>query len=197
MVFSVGAVISFPIGVLLALGRSSPLPVIRISSTAYIEIVRAGPLVVWLILALFLWNDFFFETNKVHRGMLVFGFFGAAYLSEVVRGGLQSIPKGQYEASQSLGLRPFSVYVFVILPQAIKAVVPALIGRFISLWKDTSLLIGLSLINTLEISTAILEGNPANGQYLLEIYLIIAFFYWIVSFALSRLGTHIERSMAQ
>ncbi len=197
MVFSVGAVISFPVGVLLALGRSSPLPVIRISSTAYIEIVRAGPLVVWLILSLFLWNEFFFETNKVHRGMLVFGFFGAAYLSEVIRGGLQSIPKGQYEASQSLGLRPFSVYVFVILPQAIKAVVPALIGRFISLWKDTSLLIALSLINTLEVSSAILEGDPSNGQYLLEIYLIIALFYWIVSFALSRLGTHIERSMAQ
>jgi general L-amino acid transport system permease protein len=196
MVFAVGGVISLPLGILLAIGRVSKFEVIRYSSTAYIEIVRAGPLVVWLILALFLWNDLFFDTNKVHRGMLVFGLFGAAYIAEVVRGGLQSISRGQYEAASSLGLNAFATYTYVIIPQAIRAVIPALVGRFISLWKDTSLLLGLSLINTLEVATAILEGRPANGAFLLEIYLIIALFYWLVSFLLSRLGRYLERSFS-
>ncbi|MCG8481476.1 MAG: amino acid ABC transporter permease [Spirochaetales bacterium] len=194
MVFSVGALLSFPIGVLLALGRNSEIPSLRWATTAYIEIVRAAPLVVWLILALFLWEDFFVATNRVHRGMLVFGFFGAAYVAEVIRGGLQSIPRGQYEASRSLGLGVVATHVHVILPQAIRAVIPSLVGRFIALWKDTSLLLGLSLINTLEVATAILEGRPSNGQFLLEIYLIIALFYWIMSFSLSRLGARLETS---
>lgn len=197
MVFSVGGLLSFPIGVFLALGRNSELPALRWVTTAYIEVVRAAPLVVWLILSLFLWEDFFFETNRVHRGMLVFGFFGAAYVSEVIRGGLQAIPRGQYEASRSLGMSVVTICGSVILPQAIRAVIPSLVGRFIALWKDTSLLLGLSLINTLEVSTAILEGRPSNGQFLLEIYLIIAFFYWVVSFSLSRFGAYLEKSFAQ
>ena len=197
MVFSVGALLSFPIGVALALGRNAEIPSLRWATTAYIEIVRAAPLVVWLILALFLWDDFFIETNRVHRGMLVFGFFGAAYVAEVIRGGLQSIPRGQYEASRSLGLGVVATHLRVILPQAIRAVIPSLVGRFIALWKDTSLLLGLSLINTLEVATAILEGRPSNGQFLLEIYLIIALFYWIVSFSLSRLGARLETSYNQ
>ena len=195
MVFWVGGLLSLPLGILLAVARTSKFEVIRYSATAYIEIVRAGPLIVWLILALFLWNDIFFTTNKVHRGMLVFGFFGAAYIAEVVRGGLQSIQKGQYEASISLGLNPFSVYFYVIIPQAIRAVIPALVGRFIALWKDTSLLLGLTLINTLEVATAILEGKPSNGEFLLEIYLIIALFYWVVSFVLSRIGRNLEKTL--
>lgn len=195
MVFWVGALLSLPLGILLAVGRTSKFEVIRYSATAYIEIVRAGPLIVWLILALFLWNDLFFTTNKVHRGMLVFGFFGAAYIAEVIRGGLQSIQKGQYEAAASLGLNPFSVYFYVIIPQAIRAVIPALVGRFIALWKDTSLLLGLTLINTLEVATAILEGKPSNGEFLLEIYLIIALFYWFVSFVLSRIGRNLEKTL--
>ena len=127
--------------------------------------------------------------------MLVFGFFGAAYIAEVIRGGLQSIQKGQYEAATSLGLNPFSVYFYVIIPQAIRAVIPALVGRFIALWKDTSLLLGLTLINTLEVATAILEGKPSNGEFLLEIYLIIALFYWFVSFVLSRIGRNLEKTL--
>ena len=199
-VFSVGGLLSFPIGVFLALGRTSPYPVIRYSSTAYIEVVRAAPLVVWLILALSLWNDFLFETNKVHRGMLVFGFFGGAYVSEVIRGGLQSIPRGQYEASRALGLHSFTVYAFIILPQAIRAVIPSLVGRFIAIWKDTTLLLTLTLLNTLEISTSILEraseitGIPNSG-FFLEVYIVIAFLYWIVSFVLSRMGKRAEQQL--
>ena len=199
-VFSVGGLLSFPIGVILALSRTSPFPVIKYSSTLYIEVVRAAPLVVWLILALFLWGDFFFDTNKVYRAMLVFGFFGGAYVAEVIRGGLQSIPRGQYEASRALGFHSFTVYAFIILPQAIRAVIPALIGRFIALWKDTSLLLVLTLLDVLKIGIALLEGESeitglSNSNYLLEIYVAIAFFFWIVSFALSRMGKRAEQQL--
>ena len=200
-VFSVGGLLSFPIGVILALSRTSPFPVIKYSSTLYIEVVRAAPLVVWLILALFLWQDFFFDnTNKVYRAMLVFGFFGGAYVAEVIRGGLQSIPRGQYEASRALGFHSFTVYAFIILPQAIRAVIPALIGRFIALWKDTSLLLVLTLLDVLKIGIALLEGESeitglSNSNYLLEIYVAIAFFFWIVSFALSRMGKRAEKQL--
>ena len=199
-VFSVGGLLSFPIGILLALGRTSPFPVIRYSSTLYIEVVRAAPLVVWLILALFLWEDFLFDTNIVHRAMLVLGFFGGAYVAEVIRGGLQSVPRGQYEASRALGFHSFTVYAFIILPQAIRAVIPSLIGRFIALWKDTSLIVAMSLLEVLGISKAILANsssitNTSNSNFLLEIYIVIAFLFWIVSFILSLMGKRAEKQL--
>ena len=199
-VFSVGGLLSFPIGIFLALGRTSPYPVIRYSSTLYIEVIRAAPLVVWLILASTLWEDFLFDTNKVHRAMLVFGGFGGAYVAEVIRGGLQSVPRGQYEASRALGFHSFTVYAFIILPQAIRAVIPSLIGRFIALWKDTSLLVAMSLLDLLGISSAILANSSmitgiTNSIYLQEIYIVIAFLFWIVSFILSRMGKRAEEQL--
>ena len=199
-VFGVGGLLSFPIGIFLALGRTSPYPVIRYSSTAYIEVIRAAPLVVWLILASTLWEDFLFDTNKVHRAMLVFGGFGGAYVAEVIRGGLQSVPRGQYEASRALGFHSFTVYAFIILPQAIRAVIPSLIGRFIALWKDTSLLVAMSLLDLLGISSAILANSSmvtgvTNSIYLQEIYIVIAFLFWIVSFILSRMGKRAEEQL--
>ena len=199
-VFSVGGLLSFPIGIFLALGRTSPYPVIRYSSTAYIEVIRAAPLVVWLILASTLWEDFLFDTNKVHRAMLVFGGFGGAYVAEVIRGGLQSVPRGQYEASRALGFHSFTVYAFIILPQAIRAVIPSLIGRFIALWKDTSLLVAMSLLDLLGISSAILANSSmitgvTNSIYLQEIYIVIAFLFWIVSFIMSRMGKRAEEQL--
>ena len=199
-VFSIGGLLSFPIGVFLALGRTSPYPVIRYSSTVYIEVIRAAPLVVWLILALFLWDAFLFETNNVHRAMLVFGGFGGAYVAEVIRGGLQSVPRGQYEASRALGFHSFTVYAFIILPQAIRAVIPSLIGRFIALWKDTSLLVAISLLDVLGIIKAILANSSAitgeyNGNFLLELYVVVAFLFWIVSFILSRMGKRAEEQL--
>ncbi|MCY4625720.1 MAG: amino acid ABC transporter permease [Chloroflexi bacterium] len=199
LVFAVGGFFSFFIGMALALGRISPYLAIRISSVGYIEVVRAAPLLVWLLFATFLKDELgpigeaFSSIDLVYRVMFVFAFFGGAYIAEVIRGGLQSVPRGQREASQSLGLSSVQMYALIVLPQAIRAVIPAIIGRFIALWKDTALLAAISLVNTLEKSKKILSGQTdiAEGAFF-EIYIIVALIYWVVSYLLSKLGSAAE-----
>lgn len=204
LVFTVGGFFSFVIGLLLALGRISPFRAIRISAVGYIETVRAAPLLVWLLFATFLQDELgpiglaFSSIDLVFRVMFVFAFFGGAYIAEVVRGGLQSIPRGQFEAADAIGLNPIQKYAFIILPQAIKAVIPAIIGRFIALWKDTALLAAISLVNTLEKAKKVLAGQAdiAEGAFF-EVYLIVALIYWIVSYLLSRLGSAAEARLGE
>ena len=199
LVFAVGGFFSFFIGMALALGRISPYWAIRISSVGYIEVVRAAPLLVWLLFATFLKDELgpvgeaFSSIDLVYRVMFVFAFFGGAYIAEVVRGGLQSVPRGQREAAQSLGLSAVHMYALIILPQAIRAVIPAIIGRFIALWKDTALLAAISLVNTLEKSKKILSGQTdiAEGAFF-EIYIVVGLVYWVVSYLLSKLGSEAE-----
>ena len=195
LVFAVGGFFSFFIGLGLALGRTSPYWTIRFSAVGYIEVVRAAPLLVWLLFATFLDDEFgpigeaFSNIDLVYRVMIVFAFFGGAYIAEVLRGGLQSIPRGQHEASEAIGLSAAQKYIFIILPQAIKAVIPAIIGRFIALWKDTALLAAISLVNTLEKAKKILGGQTdiAEGAFF-EIYIVVGLIYWLVSYLLSRVG---------
>ena len=195
LVFAVGGFFSFFIGLGLALGRTSPYWTIRFSAVGYIEVVRAAPLLVWLLFATFLDDEFgpigeaFSNIDLVYRVMIVFAFFGGAYIAEVLRGGLQSIPRGQHEASEAIGLSAAQKYIFIILPQAIRAVIPAIIGRFIALWKDTALLAAISLVNTLEKAKKILGGQTdiAEGAFF-EIYIVVGLIYWLVSYLLSRLG---------
>ncbi len=202
LVFVVGGFFSFFIGLLLALGRISAYRAIRISAIGYIEVVRAAPLLVWLLFATFLKDELgplgeaFSSISLVTRIMIVFAFFGGAYIAEVIRGGLQSIPRGQYEASEALGLTAMQKYGFIVLPQAVKAVIPAIIGRFIALWKDTALLAAISLVNTLEKGKKILGGQTdiAEGAFF-EIYIIVGLLYWSVSYALSRLGGAAEKRL--
>ncbi len=204
LVFAVGGFFSFLIGLLLALGRVSPFVAIRISSIGYIETVRAAPLLVWLLFATFLQDELgpigsaFSSIDLVVRVMFVFAFFGGAYIAEVVRGGLQSIPPGQFEAADAIGLNAFQKYAFIILPQAIKAVIPAIIGRFIALWKDTALLAAISLVNTLDKAKKVLGGQAdiAEGAFF-EVYMIVGLIYWLVSFLLSRLGSAAEGRLGE
>ena len=202
LVFVVGGFFSFFIGIGLALGRVSPFRSIRYSCVGYIEVVRAAPLLVWLLFATFL-NDelgpigeFFSDIDLAFRVMIVFALFGGAYIAEVVRGGLQSISRGQHEAAEAIGLTPTQKYVYIILPQAIKAVIPAIIGRFIALWKDTALLAAISLVNTLEKAKKVLGGQTdlADGAFF-EIYIVVALIYWVVSYLLSRLGGAAEAKL--
>ena len=180
---------------MLALGRVSPYLAIRICSVGYIEVVRAAPLLVWLLFATFLDDELgpigeaFSSISLAYRVMIVFTFFGGAYMAEVVRGGLQSIPRGQHEAAAAIGLSSTQKYVFIILPQAIGAVVPAIVGRFIALWKDTALLAAISLVNTLDKAKKVLGGQTdiAEGAFF-EIYIVVGLIYWVVSYSLSRLG---------
>ena len=199
LVFAVGGLFSFVIGVFLALGRRSAYRAISVASVTYIEVVRAAPLLVWLLFATFLEDELgpvgkaFSSISLTYRVMIVFAFFGGAYIAEVVRGGLQSIPRGQYEAADAMGLSPIQKYALIILPQAIRAVIPALIGRFIALWKDTALLAAVSLVNTLEKAKKVLGGQTdiAEGAFF-EIYIIVGLVYWLVSYLLSRLGGEAE-----
>ena len=161
--------------------------------------VRAAPLLVWLLFATFLDDELgpvgeaFSSIDLVYRVMFVFAFFGGAYIAEVIRGGLQAVPRGQREASQSLGLSSVQMYALIVLPQAIRAVIPAIIGRFIALWKDTALLAAISLVNTLEKSKKILGGQTdiAEGAFF-EIYIVVGLIYWVVSYMLSKLGSAAE-----
>ena len=199
IIFSVGVFFSFFIGLALAMGRVSAYRAIRISSVGYIEVVRAAPLLVWLLFATFLKGELgpvgeaFSSIDLVYRVMFVFAFFGGAYIAEVIRGGLQSVPPGQAEAAKSIGLTSLQMYTLIILPQAIRAVIPAIIGRFIALWKDTALLAAISLVNTLEKSRKVLGGQTdiAEGAFF-EIYLIVGLIYWVISYMLSRLGETAE-----
>ena len=158
----ISIILSFPFGVLLALGRQSELPVIRWLSIAYIELIRGLPLIGILFMAqvmlpLILPQDM--RIQRVIRAIAGFTLFSAAYLAENVRGGLQSVPKGQTEAAKALGLNGFFVLIFVVLPQALRVVIPTIVGQFISLFKDTSLLAIVGLVDLLGMSQSILANR--------------------------------------
>ena len=194
----VGIVASFPIGVLLALGRQSSLPVLRIFCTLFIEMVRGVPLVTILfmfsiILPLFLPPEI--RIDRVLRAMLAMTFFAAAYMAENVRGGLQAIPKGQYEAAKAVGLNGFQTMALIVLPQALRAVIPAIVGQFIALFMDTTLAIIVGLVELLAVARAVLNSNV---QWLLldkEVYLFIAVVFWIFTYSMSYASRRLERAL--
>ena len=186
----------FPFGVLLALGRQSDLPIIRWLSTIYIETIRGLPLIGILFMAqvmlpLVLPPDM--RLSRVLRAIIGFTIFASAYLAENVRGGLQSVPRGQIEAAKALGLNYPLVLTFIVLPQAIRAVIPSIVGQFISLFKDTSLLAIVGLVDLLGISQSILLGNPKYNGRSIEIYLFVGFIYWICCYSMSLASKKLEK----
>ena len=200
MLATVGIAAGFPIGVLLALGRTSSYPVIRIPSVVYIEVVRAGPLIAWLFLARFVLPDFLpaaFSLNEVDivvRAMIVLAGFTGAYVAEIVRGGLQGLARGQVEAAEALGLNTFQTTRLIVLPQALRSVIPALVGQFISLWKDTTLVFGLSLFELLSVGQATLAQTEFIGRQT-EVYVFVAFVFWAIAFTMSRLSLRLETQL--
>ncbi len=200
MLATVGIAFGFPVGVVLALGRASSLPMIRWTSTAYIELVRAAPLVAWLFMARFVLPDFLpplqgiGDLDLVVRAMIVLAGFTGAYIAEIVRGGLQSLPRGQHEAAQAIGLGALQTTWLIVLPQALRAVIPALVGQFISLWKDTTLVFALGLTDLLGAGKATLAQVDFIGRDK-EIFLFIGLMFWAVSFAMSRLSQRVERQL--
>jgi general L-amino acid transport system permease protein len=190
----VGIVFSFPIGVLLALGRRSSLPAIRWVSVTYIEVIRGVPLVTILFMAsvmvpLFLPSGF--RIDRVLRAMVGIILFTSAYLAENVRGGLQAIPRGQFEAAQAVGLSGFHTMVLIILPQALRTVIPVIMGLFIALFKDTSLVTTIGLLELLGISRSIL-AQPRYVGYQREVYLFISLIYWVISYFMSYVSRRLE-----
>jgi len=191
----VGIVASFPLGVLLALGRQSELPVVRWLSILYIEVVRGVPLVTVIFMAslmlpLFLPGNL--RIDQALRAMVAFTLFTAAYIAENVRGGLQAIPRGQIEAARALGLHGWLITLFIVLPQALRAVIPANVGQFISLFKDTSLVFVAALLDLFNMGRSIL-ANPDWLGFDGEILLFIAFVYWLCTYSMAHLSHRLEK----
>lgn len=192
-----GIVFSFPLGVLLALGRQSDLLIIKIFCTLYIEIVRGLPLIGILFMAQVMLPLFLpagLEIDRVLRAIVAFILFSAAYLAENVRGGLQSIPKGQAEAARALGLSTPLTIILIVLPQALKASIPALVGQFIGLFKDTSLVAIVGLVDLMGVARTVLSQPEFIGRYA-EVYLFVALIYWIFCFSLSQASQKLEKKL--
>jgi general L-amino acid transport system permease protein len=194
----VGIVASFPIGVLLALGRQSKLPVLKIFCIAFIEVVRGVPLVTILFMASIIMPLFLPEEiriDRVLRAMLGMTLFSAAYMAENVRGGLQAIPNGQIEAAKAVGLNAFQTMALIVLPQALRLVIPAIVGQFIALLMDTTLAIIVGLIELLGIGKAVLESNVDWKLLNMEVYLFIAIIFWILNYSMSYASLRLEESL--
>ena len=192
----VGIVGSFPLGVFLALCRQSNLPAIRWVSTAYIETVRGVPLITILFMGNILIPIFMpgLDINQVLRMMLGITFFSAAYMAENVRGGLQGILSGQHEAAQAIGLNYVQTMRFIVLPQALRSVIPAIVGQFIALFKDTSLVSIIGLIDLLGIAKSVI-ANPDWLGLQAEVYLFAGVIYFVFSYSMSYISQKIETAL--
>ncbi|NJK45309.1 MAG: amino acid ABC transporter permease [Pleurocapsa sp. SU_196_0] len=193
---AVGIVASFPLGVALAVGRTSQYPIISAICTAFIEIVRGTPLVVVFFIAQLFVPLLLGGTNidPLFRAMIGITIFSAAYLAENVRGGLQSLPAGQTEAARALGLNGSQTLLLIVLPQALRAVVPALVGQGIALFKDTSLvyIIGLKELTTV---TNSIRNNPNFIGTEKELFFTISVIYFIFSYAMSSGARNLEKRL--
>lgn len=194
-----GIVISLPLGVLLALGRQSQMPVVRWASIAFIELWRGVPLITVLFMAANMWQLFLPDgasSDKLLRALAAVAIFSSAYMAEIVRGGLQAIPRGQYEAAKALGLNYWQAMAFIVLPQALRLVIPGIVNTFIGLFKDTTL---ISIIGFFDLLGIIQSGNqdPAwstpNTPY--TGYLFVGMVFWIFCFSMSRYSQAIERRL--
>jgi len=192
----VGIVLCFPLGVLLAIGRRSSLPAIKWASTVYIETIRGVPLITILFMANLIIPIFLpdVELDKVLRAMMGITFFSAAYMAENVRGGLQSIPRGQYEAAQAVGLNYRKTMQYIVLPQALRSVIPTIVGQFIALFKDTSLVTIIGLLDLLGIARGVMS-NPDWLGLQAEIYLFAAVIYFTFCYAMSYISRQIEAAL--
>ncbi|MBP3041514.1 amino acid ABC transporter permease [Bacillaceae bacterium Marseille-Q3522] len=196
LIASVAIVCSFPLGVLLALGRRSKLPVIKWFCILYIEVIRGVPLITVLFIGQLMIPMLLggVHIDNVLRAMIGFTMFSAAYLAENVRGGLQALPRGQYEAAHALGFKASLMMLFIILPQALRTVIPAMVGQFIGIFKDTSLVAIVGLIDLLGMGQRI----TANPDYLgkqIEVYLFVALFYFIFCYLMAYSSRRLEKSL--
>ena len=193
-----GIVVSLPIGVALALGRRSNLPVVKLICVVFIEVFRGVPLITLLFVSqvlvpLALPENF--PVDSVTRAAIVITLFSSAYMAENIRGGLQGLPPGQAEAARALGLPGWQVTVLILLPQAIRNVIPAIVGQFIALFKDTSLVYIVGMLDILEIGRAIVQGNVEftnNGR---ELYIFIAVVFWLFTYTMSYASRNLERHL--
>ncbi len=195
---SLSIVLAFPIAMVVALGRRSNLPAIRTLCTIYVELIRGVPLISVLFMASFMFPLFMpqgFSIDVLIRVLVGITLFAAAYLAEVIRGGLQAIPKGQIEAAATLGLSYWQTQVKIVLPQALAMVVPSIMNNFIGLFKDTSLVTIVSLYELTGALTLALNSDANWRPFKIEGYLFIAMIYFIFCFSMSRYSIWVEKQV--
>jgi len=192
-----GIVLSLPIGILLALGRQSHMPFIRWVCVTFIEVIRGVPLIVWLFVASTLLKYFLppgSSFDALLRVIILVTLFASAYIAEVVRGGLAALPKGQYEAADSLGLDYWKSMQLIVLPQALKISIPGIVNTFIGLFKDTTLVVFVGLRDPLGLTNAIRATSEWNGIYW-ELYIFVALLFFTFCFFMSRYSMYLERKL--
>jgi general L-amino acid transport system permease protein len=197
LISSIGIILAMPIGVILALGRQSKLPIIKSLSIIYIEFIRGVPLITILFMGSVVLPLFFPEGmtfDKLLRVLIVVTLFQAAYVAEVIRGGLQAIPKGQYEAADAEGLSYWQKMLLVILPQAIKVSIPNLVGNAIGLFKDTTLVLIIGLFDLLTMVGLTAADSHWTG-FETEGYVFVTFIFWIFCFSLSKYSKVLENRL--
>ncbi len=200
---TVGIVASFPIGVALALGRRSTLPAIKYFCIAFIEIVRGAPLITWLFIASLMVPLIFNvgpeAIDPLVRGLVAITFFSAAYMAENVRGGLQAVPRGQSEAARALGLSGWQTMSVIVLPQALKAVLPAIVGQAIGLFKDTSLVFIVGLFDFFEIGRRVIPNQTASlqipGGVYMEMSVFMTLIYFFFAYRMSIASRQLEKQL--
>lgn len=189
-----GIVFSLPLGVLLALGRKSHLPIVRSVSVCFIEFIRGVPLITLLFVASTMLNYFLppgTTFDLLLRVLIMATLFASAYIAEVVRGGLQAIPSGQYEAANSMGLKYWQSMRLIVLPQALKISIPGIVNTFIGLFKDTTLVLIIGLLDVLGVGRSALADAQWNGLAY-EVYVSIALFFFVCCFSMSRYSIYLE-----
>ena len=192
-----GIVLSLPLGILLALGRNSDMFIVKSLSTAFIEIIRGVPLIVWLFTASLLLNYFLppgTNFDLLLRVIIVVTLFASAYIAEVVRGGLAALPKGQFEGADSLGLNYWQSMQLIVLPQALKISIPGIVNTFIGLFKDTTLVVFIGLFDPIGLTNSIRASTDWNGIYW-ELYAFIALMFFIACFSMGRYSLYLEKKL--
>ena len=192
-----GIAFSLPIGICLALGRQSHLPVLRIVCVAFIEFIRGVPLITLLFVAAVMLSYFVppgTNFDLLVRMLIMVTLFASGYMAEVIRGGLQAIPKGQYEAADSMGLKYWQSMRLIILPQALKIAIPGIVNTFIALYKDTTLVIVIGRLDILGIGRSSLADSKWQGLST-EVYVFVAIFFFISCFLMSRYSLYLEKKL--
>ena len=193
-----GIVLSLPIGIALALGRRSNLPIVKLLCVVFIEIFRGVPLITLLFMSQVLVPLAFpedFPQNSVFRAAIIITLFSSAYMAENIRGGLQALSRGQVEAARALGLPGWQTTLLIELPQAIRNVIPAIVGQFIALFKDTSLVYIIGMLDVVEIGRAFIQGNPEYLGNARELFIFLAIVFWIFTYSMSYVSGRIEEHM--
>ena len=194
----VGITLSLPLGIALALGRRGNLPLAKLLCIAFIEVFRGMPLITLLFMSQVLVPLAFpenFPQNSLFRAGVIITLFSGAYMAENIRGGLQALHAGQAEAARALGLPGWQTTSFILLPQAIRNVIPAIVGQFIGLFKDTSLVYIIGMLDIVEIGRTIIVGRPEYQGSAKEVFIVLAVVFWIFTYGMSYVSRNVEEQL--